>query len=53
MCCPSTGPPSGPCSLPAEFVSLRHAGHWLHADNPEGFIAVVEGFLRVRAGARG
>ena len=31
------------------FVSLRHAGHWLHADNPEGFIAVVEEFLRARA----
>jgi len=35
------------------FVSLRHAGHWLHADNPEGFIAVVEEFLRAPAVAGG
>jgi esterase len=29
----------------ARFVTLKHAGHWLHADNPSGFIAVVEAFL--------
>jgi pimeloyl-ACP methyl ester carboxylesterase len=29
----------------ARFVTLKNAGHWLHADNPSGFIAVVEGFL--------
>jgi esterase len=29
----------------ARFVTLKNAGHWLHADNPAGFIAVVEGFL--------
>ena len=29
----------------ARFVTLRRAGHWLHADNPAGFTAVVEGFL--------
>lgn len=34
----------------ARFVSLRRAGHWLHADNPEGFLAVVEAFLRARTG---
>jgi len=28
----------------ARFVTLKHAGHWLHADNPEGFVAVVEAF---------
>jgi pimeloyl-ACP methyl ester carboxylesterase len=33
----------------ARFVTLKHAGHWLHADNPEGFVAVVEAFL-ARAG---
>jgi esterase len=27
------------------FVTLRHAGHWLHADNPSGFVAVVEAFV--------
>ncbi len=29
----------------AWFVTLKDAGHWLHADNPEGFIAVAEAFL--------
>jgi esterase len=29
----------------ARFVTLKHAGHWLHADNPAGFVAVVEAFL--------
>jgi esterase len=29
----------------ARFVTLKHAGHWLHADNPSGFVAVVEAFL--------
>lgn len=28
----------------ARFVALRNAGHWLHADDPEGFLAVVEAF---------
>jgi pimeloyl-ACP methyl ester carboxylesterase len=29
----------------ARFVSVKHAGHWVHADNPAGFLAVVEAFL--------
>lgn len=29
----------------ARFATLRGAGHWLHADAPDGFVAVVEGFL--------
>ena len=29
----------------ARFVTLKHAGHWLHADNPSGFIAIVQAFL--------
>ena len=29
----------------ARFVTLKNAGHWLHADNPSGFVDVVEGFL--------
>ncbi len=29
----------------ARFVTLKGAGHWLHADNPTGFAAVVEAFL--------
>lgn len=28
----------------ARFVALKNAGHWLHADDPEGFLAVVEAF---------
>jgi esterase len=29
----------------ARFVTLKSAGHWLHVDNPSGFVAVVEAFL--------
>ena len=29
----------------ARFVTLKNAGHWLHADNPAGFVSVVEAFL--------
>jgi pimeloyl-ACP methyl ester carboxylesterase len=29
----------------AKFVTLKNAGHWLHADNPEGFLAVAEVFM--------
>ncbi|HEX5326407.1 MAG TPA: alpha/beta fold hydrolase [Acetobacteraceae bacterium] len=29
----------------ARFVTIRNAGHWLHADNPAGFVAVIETFL--------
>jgi esterase len=29
----------------SRLVTLKHAGHWLHADNPAGFVAVVEAFL--------
>ncbi len=29
----------------ARFVTIRNAGHWLHADNPAAFVAVVELFL--------
>ena len=28
----------------AKFVALKNAGHWLHADDPEGFLAVVGAF---------
>ena len=29
----------------ARFVTLKNAGHWLHADNPGGFLGVIEAFL--------
>ena len=29
----------------ARFVAVKNAGHWVHADNPGGFLSVVEGFL--------
>jgi esterase len=29
----------------ARFVAVKNAGHWLHADNPAGFLSVVEAFL--------
>jgi pimeloyl-ACP methyl ester carboxylesterase len=30
----------------ARFVTLKNAGHWLHADNPAGFVGVLEAFLK-------
>ncbi len=29
----------------ARFLTLKDAGHWLHADQPEAFASVAEGFL--------
>ncbi len=29
----------------ARFVSIKDAGHWVHADNPAGFLSVLEAFL--------
>ena len=29
----------------SRFVSVKNAGHWLHADNPAGFLSVVDAFL--------
>ena len=29
----------------SRFVTVKGAGHWVHADNADGFAAVVEGFL--------
>ena len=29
----------------ARFAALHRAGHWLHADNPDGFLAAVGAFL--------
>jgi len=29
----------------ARFVTLKNAGHWVHVDNPSGFVSVLEGFL--------
>jgi len=28
-----------------DFVSIARAGHWLHAENPEGFMAALRDFL--------
>jgi esterase len=30
----------------ARFVAIKDAGHWVHADNPAGFLSVVEAFLQ-------
>ncbi len=32
----------------AQVLALKDAGHWLHADNPEGFLRVVSAFFGVR-----
>lgn len=29
----------------ARFVAIKDAGHWVHADNPTGFLSVLEAFL--------
>lgn len=29
----------------ARFVTVKNAGHWVHAENPAGFAAVAEAFL--------
>lgn len=29
----------------ARFLTVKNAGHWVHADNPDGFLSVVEAFL--------
>jgi len=29
----------------ARFVTVKQAGHWVHADNPAGFAAVLDAFL--------
>ena len=29
----------------ARFIAVKNAGHWLHADNPAGFLSVLEAFL--------
>ena len=29
----------------ARFVTLKDAGHWLHADNPDGFVALTASFV--------
>jgi pimeloyl-ACP methyl ester carboxylesterase len=31
--------------LKARFVAIKNAGHWVHADNPAGFLSVLEAFL--------
>jgi pimeloyl-ACP methyl ester carboxylesterase len=33
------------CFPSARFVAVKNAGHWVHADNPAGFISVLEAFL--------
>lgn len=30
----------------ARFVTVKSAGHWVHADNPQGFLAVLNAFLQ-------
>lgn len=31
----------------ARFLAVKGAGHWVHADQPDAFAAVLEGFFRV------
>lgn len=36
----------------AQFVKVRNAGHWLHADNLPGFVSVLDAFLGRAVGGR-
>lgn len=29
----------------ARFVTLKNAGHWVHADNQDGFVGIIDAFL--------
>ena len=29
----------------ARFVTIRNSGHWVHADDPAGFVAVLDAFF--------
>lgn len=31
----------------AIHVTLKDAGHWVHADNPDGFVGLIESFLAI------
>jgi esterase len=33
----------------ARFITLKNAGHWVHADDPDGFVDVLTGFLQATA----
>lgn len=35
----------------SRFVTVKNAGHWLHVDNPAGFLSVIEAFLHDWSGA--
>ena len=35
----------------ARFATLRHAGHWLHAEAPDAFVETVGAFLPIAASA--
>lgn len=37
----------------SRFVTVKNAGHWLHADNPAGFLGVLEAFLHAWDGKSG
>jgi esterase len=30
----------------SRFLAIKDAGHWVHADNPAGFLSVLEAFLQ-------
>lgn len=47
---PDHRPTIRPLFPSARFVAVKNAGHWLHADNPAGFLSVVEAFLHDWAG---
>ena len=42
---PEHRPAIGALFPAARFVTVKDAGHWIHAENPVGFVGVVEGFL--------
>ena len=35
------------------MITLKNAGHWVHADDPESFLSVVATFCEKGSGAAG
>ena len=44
---PSTRRPCGPCFRASNWSRIKGAGHWVHSDQPQVFIATIRQFLHL------